>query len=194
MQQPAMYTAVHLLTHPLSPFFLLANSFFGIVSYMNRLWCVWELYTLFAVSDRDPSLIVRDFAASGEVPLKERLATFTLGDHSDCYDPNERRKLLQAIRAAPGGEQAFNGIIQGLADTVNVKVVNSQKLGSRLSMAFRGSIRRATGSRASTQSSASTNSKSSHLSIPNTIPSSSNVDLPQPAHLPPINGAGGASH
>ena len=41
-------------------------------TYMDRLWCVWELYTLFAVSDLDPALIVRDFAAAGGLSLKER--------------------------------------------------------------------------------------------------------------------------
>jgi len=110
----------------------------GGTTYIDRLWCVWELYTLFAVSERDPKLIVRDFSW-GATTLTERLATFTLGEHANCYDPNEKAKLLQAIRAAPGGETSFNKVIRSLADTVGKQSADYSSKSSML-LAIRKSV------------------------------------------------------
>jgi hypothetical protein len=125
----------------------------GGTTYIDRLWCVWELYTLFAVSDQDPKLIVRDFSG-GDSTLTDRLAAFSLGEHANCYDPNEKAKLLQAIRAAPGGENAFNKVIRSLADTVN-KAQSTEMGRASVFAQFRKSIKVSSGSRASTVSRAS---------------------------------------
>ena len=100
-------------------------------TYITRLWCVWELYTLYALStDADPNIIIREFGSSsdaaatggmlgssaqGAQSLQEQLEQFKVGVHSKCYDPNEEAKLLRAIRSAPGGEAGFNRSIQELA-------------------------------------------------------------------------------
>ena len=34
-------------------------------TYIERLWCIWELYTLFAVSDGNPVIDVRELAGGG---------------------------------------------------------------------------------------------------------------------------------
>ena len=101
-------------------------------TYITRLWCVWELYTLYALStDVDPSIIIREFGSASDVPtrlgtpsksaaapapsLQMQLEHFKVGVHSKCYDPNEEAKLLRAIRSAAGGEGGFNRSIQELA-------------------------------------------------------------------------------
>ena len=98
-------------------------------TYPDRLWCIWELYTLFAVSGgggggssmkltaagrrhsaTTTNLIVRDLArGSDQATAQQRLATFDLGN-SKCYDPNEEAKLHRAIAATPGGAKGFNQV------------------------------------------------------------------------------------
>ena len=98
-------------------------------TYFARLWCVWELYTLFAFA-KAPSLMVavlrgrdEDEAAddggggSGGAALRvmqRRLEHFSLAD-AHCFDPNEERQLRAAINAAPGGVPAFQATVRSLA-------------------------------------------------------------------------------
>ena len=138
-------------------------------TYISRLWCIWELYTLFAISDgkHTPNVVIREFQQSthGEgpaedsalkmvqeaartkstndqkkkkrrrrstdsitdmsdmlaaiakprLPLREQIERFDLKAHTKCYDPNEEANLMSTIRAAPGGEEAFNETVRGLA-------------------------------------------------------------------------------
>jgi hypothetical protein len=90
-------------------------------TYFTRLWCVWELYTVFAFSEGDPSLVItmlRDSDSgspeSADNQLRDRLANFSIAD-AHCFDPNEERKLRRAIDMAPGGTSAFQAMIRGLA-------------------------------------------------------------------------------
>ena len=81
---------------------------------------------------------MRDFSG-GATTLTERLASFTLGEHANCYDPNEKATLLQAIRAAPGGETSFNKVIRSLADTVGKQSADYSSKSSML-LAIRKSV------------------------------------------------------
>ena len=91
-------------------------------TYFTRLWCVWELYTLFAFSE-DPSLLIAVLhedsgrAVGDGVALRvmqQRLERFKLSD-AHCFDPNEERQLRAAIHYAPGGALAFQATMRGLA-------------------------------------------------------------------------------
>jgi len=98
-------------------------------SYLKRLWCVWELYTIFAVSGGGRlgegsglELLIREFGTahadnvnhSMNKSLKAQVQNFEMGETSHCYDPNEEGKLQRAIRSSPGGEEGFNKTIRGL--------------------------------------------------------------------------------
>lgn len=90
-------------------------------TYITRLWCIWELYALFAVSDGQPVIDVREFGrapGSGQNSLRQQLLTFDVAEHANCYDPNEQAKLLQAIGTAPGGVAGFNRVIRDLSSQV----------------------------------------------------------------------------
>jgi hypothetical protein len=106
-------------------------------SYLKRLWCVWELYTVFAFSDGEPALVIAmvesggahgggggggggdggDGGACGAQQLVERMSRFSLAD-ARCTDPNEEGLLRTAINAAPGGARAFQATIRSLTSRV----------------------------------------------------------------------------
>ena len=54
-------------------------------------------------------------SASPRLTLRQRMERFDLKADTNCYDPNEEAKLLSTIRAAPGGQGAFNQTVRGLA-------------------------------------------------------------------------------
>jgi len=98
-------------------------------TYFTRLWCVWELYTLFAFA-KAQSLMVAVLRGRGEDEaaddggggsggaalrvMQRRLERFSLAD-AHCFDPNEERQLRAAINAAPGGVPAFQATVRSLA-------------------------------------------------------------------------------
>jgi len=107
-------------------------------TYLSRLWCVWEMYTRFAIASGTPNVRIKEFgkhqsnmpgscSSTGlrlgsagtrrrqHLPFRIQLKIFMLKSHTKCYNPNEESKLMGAIRAAPGGEHAFNQTIQELA-------------------------------------------------------------------------------
>ena len=98
-------------------------------TFFERLWCVWELYTAFAFSDGSPSLVIAMVQHPGESPsapegqqgservgaeLRARLNGFMLAN-AHCANPNEEKRLRNAISAAPGGTAAFQDTIRGLS-------------------------------------------------------------------------------
>jgi hypothetical protein len=115
------------------PIYLLACKgmlILGGETYISRLWCIWELYSRFVLSDgkNKPNVVIREFqdnlalpvpssalSAPPRLTLRQRLERFDLQADTKCYDPNEEANLLSTIRAAPGGEEAFNQTVRGLA-------------------------------------------------------------------------------
>ena len=94
-------------------------------TYLTRLWCVWELYVLYAITDGAPNVVLRDLQSSGRSAgatrsnkLLEDLGEFKVGVNTTCYDPNEEAKLLAAIRTAPCGEAGFNRVVHELASVL----------------------------------------------------------------------------
>jgi len=106
-------------------------------SYPTRLWCAWELFTLFSfqahnaalrrvvlISLSEPEAGMESATASPpgankkEVSGKEKLMNFQVTD-SHCYDPNEEHKLRSVIAAV--GEARFNQSIQKLANEIATK-------------------------------------------------------------------------
>ena len=85
--------------------------------YFTRMWCIWELYVLFALADGEPSLKVLQLAGKS---ASERLRDFQL-DHAHCFDPNQEAELRAAIDASPGGAFAFERTLQALAPRLESK-------------------------------------------------------------------------
>jgi hypothetical protein len=70
-----------------------------------RLWCVWELYTFFAVrSDMDRMQI--EFLSPGD--NMDELAAFEVA-HAHCYSPDDEARLCAIIEA--GGAEAAAAVV-----------------------------------------------------------------------------------
>lgn len=92
-------------------------------SYITRIWCIWEIYTLFAVSDGKPKIQIEAFSNNEPdhvecepalMILKTRLENFEISN-CNCYDPNEESKILAAVSASPGGAASFNNTVRALS-------------------------------------------------------------------------------
>ena len=82
-------------------------------TYFTRLWCVWELYVLFALSENvDPKIQVADVVGAGAAHHK--LSNFKFDD-ARCFDPNQQSHLRAAIASAPGGHSRFEEQVRSLA-------------------------------------------------------------------------------
>merc|ERR1712224_702310 len=83
-------------------------------TYPDRLWCIWELFTLLCFSDDNETSSRVKFISYGPdcSATLDRLMSFSIRN-AHCYDPNEESKLKAVIRA--GGQALFESKIQTLA-------------------------------------------------------------------------------
>merc|ERR1711937_97824 len=86
-------------------------------TYPKRLWCIWELYTVFSFSCPEEALRRVVFAPFGNCECEsnsslEHLKNFKVDD-AHCYDPNEEAKIRMVIKAK--GADHFESIIRRLA-------------------------------------------------------------------------------
>lgn len=97
-------------------------------TYRHRLWCVWELFTLFSFQSEKKAhakIVIADLTAieressdaGGDLIDREAksglstLQTFELSS-AHTYDPNEEKKILAVVRAV--GEAKFEEAIHKL--------------------------------------------------------------------------------
>ena len=91
--------------------------------YDTRLWCIWELFTLFSFAKTAQAIERLEIVPlSEDINLKERLAVFNV-DQARCYDPNEQAKIMSVIQASGGGDASagaaeFNLKIHVLAQSI----------------------------------------------------------------------------
>lgn len=83
-------------------------------SYTSRLWCVWEIFTLFAFASIDTAVERLKIYPLSDVDdnVMEKLLSFDV-KLAHCYDPNEEKKLRSVIEA--NGDSNFNARVQDLA-------------------------------------------------------------------------------
>ena len=108
-------------------------------SYFTRMWCIWELYVLFALADGEPSLKVLQLS---DESASARLRNFSLA-RARCFDPNQEAELRDAIDASPGGAGAFERTLQALASrlsgaVMNYEVVDVRRGAKRKQPSFKG--------------------------------------------------------
>ena len=83
-------------------------------TYPARLWCAWELCTLFSFMREEQALErVELVTTDSNVNVMEILTTFDVMN-AHCYDPNEEAKLRRVIGAV--GTDQFNKRIHALAN------------------------------------------------------------------------------
>lgn len=84
-------------------------------TYAQRLWCVWELFTMLAFASLEHVLERIEFASllttTCGAELGLRLMNFDVR-HARCYDPNEESRIRGVIFAL--GEARFNDRIRAL--------------------------------------------------------------------------------
>jgi len=86
-------------------------------TYVERLWCTWELFILFSFSREEQAaerLMLQPLHEDADVLLG--LKGFDVAA-ARCYDPNEEAKLRHVIEAV--GSRVFNLKIQALADKLS---------------------------------------------------------------------------
>jgi len=86
-------------------------------TYPTRLWCAWELCTLFSFMREEQALdrchlVALTSDPSAEEESVNQLTKFDV-NHAHCYDPNEEAKLRRVIDAV--GEEQFNDRVRALA-------------------------------------------------------------------------------
>ena len=85
-------------------------------TYPARLWCAWELCTLFSFMREEQALErVELVATDSNVDVMEILTTFDVMN-AHCYDPNEEAKLRRVIGEV--GEERFNESIIKLSKSI----------------------------------------------------------------------------
>jgi hypothetical protein len=91
-------------------------------TYLKRLWCAWELCTLFSFMSEEQGLKrVEMVLVEKEINFKvmQRLTSFRLAN-AHCYDPNEESRIRRVVGAV--GEARFNKRITRLTDTLCDKI------------------------------------------------------------------------
>lgn len=133
-------------------------------SYMKRLWCVWELFTLLAFRSMEHATERLYFVSldgqKDSDPIGQ-LATFDVSA-CKCYDPNEQNRLVGIITAM--GITRFNDRMHALGD----KCEESRHRGIAASIALtrglgRGSMTYRSSMRTSQESGLSSASRSMNL-------------------------------
>eukprot|EP00605_Chrysophyceae_sp_TOSAG23-4_P000335 GSChrysophyteH1.ASY1.ANO1.382.1 assembled CDS len=99
-------------------------------TYVHRLWCIWELFSLASFSFGEDGLFSKVKAVSlSEEDINRSLVIEKLGnfklDESHCYDPNEEMKLREVINAV--GAERFEKRVRGLASSINFTKSQSRK-------------------------------------------------------------------
>eukprot|EP00448_Togula_jolla_P015226 CAMPEP_0170572334 /NCGR_PEP_ID=MMETSP0224-20130122/2160_1 /TAXON_ID=285029 /ORGANISM="Togula jolla, Strain CCCM 725" /LENGTH=630 /DNA_ID=CAMNT_0010894815 /DNA_START=45 /DNA_END=1934 /DNA_ORIENTATION=- len=87
-------------------------------SYQYRLWCIWEIFTLFAFSPVDLALskvVVIPLQGSAMNELLLKLSHFDI-KFASCFDLNQQARLLRVIDAL--GSERFNYGIRFLANQI----------------------------------------------------------------------------
>jgi len=76
-------------------------------TYVERLWCVVEIYTFLRMGGSLDQIEVHPFDAAA-MPAFE---TFE-AEHAKCYSPDDKAKLLGAIQQAFGSTAPFNELVR----------------------------------------------------------------------------------
>lgn len=94
-------------------------------TYCNRLWCVWELYVIFAFAPKEQAAArVELHALEGKavVDVSQRLSEFKLLT-AHCYDPNEEHKICGIVQEC--GQESFESHIRELGQELTRAQVDS---------------------------------------------------------------------
>lgn len=100
-------------------------------SYLRRLWCIWELFSLFAFCNKEVAIArVVIVPLASEEELLEEMHAFKV-DNAHCFDPNEEFKLRTIMHNIGQGRGAavLNDIKQALI-TLLVRRINQKRRGT----------------------------------------------------------------
>ena len=67
-------------------------------TFFERLWPVWELYSLFVLAPDPQDMAVRVVSLPSGGPIRASLESFDVSSPDlACYNPNEKQQLLSAV-------------------------------------------------------------------------------------------------
>jgi len=95
------------------------------VSYTTRLWCCVELFVYMQMMVRDeesrkePIILLTAKCEEELSTAKNAWATFDV-TRCNCFNPEDKSRILNVVERHPGGAQAFNDYIRNLAAALGV--------------------------------------------------------------------------
>jgi len=95
--------------------------------YSGRLWCVWEIFTLFSFANSESAILRLHLCPIAEgLDLSSELLKFDVSN-AHCYDPNEEAKIRKIIKSAGGaaGVEDFNSKIRMVGTQLSTKMRRS---------------------------------------------------------------------
>lgn len=102
-------------------------------TYMERLWCVWELFTLFIFCQKEVAIermeilplqkqnkTAKFSMLAGYMALQKKLRSKDILEHAHCFDPNEELKLRRILYSI--GSQKLEEIKDEIKGVIEKKV------------------------------------------------------------------------
>lgn len=83
-------------------------------TYLDRLWCVWELQTVFSFDIRELSIDRVELLPIGDRDALLRRADAWTLDSAHCWDPNEELRMRRIVYAI--GEDKFVAAVRALRE------------------------------------------------------------------------------
>lgn len=80
-------------------------------TYLSRLWCVWELFTLVTFQEGNASYMLQVECLEKNVTTSSDFNSFKV-ECAHCYDPNEEKKVLNVVKSV--GIEHFENTIRDL--------------------------------------------------------------------------------
>lgn len=101
-------------------------------TYMERLWCIWELYTLFTFRNKESvQTLVKILPLISRDDVESKLDEFDI-ENAHCFDPNEELKLRYLMLGVIGKDKVTESIkaMKLIETSVNVATTEDASLAS----------------------------------------------------------------
>merc|ERR1712217_189629 len=91
-------------------------------TYLSRLWCVVEIFTFVHMGGDPGKVTIMKILEGGNehddlTAIEYSIERFDAGE-CDCFNPEDKEKMVRAIRTAFGDTSNFNDAVRSLLDDI----------------------------------------------------------------------------